>query len=605
MVFKILAEALRPPPKESISEWADKYRVLPSKGSAEPGRWRTDRTPYLREIMNVLSPMDDTKEVVFMKATQIGGTEIGNNVLFYYMDYYPCPMLQILHTEDIAKTHMRDKIIPSLKAMDRLRDKVIWAKSNQGGTTRTEVQFKGGSLKLGWAQTPSTFASMSRRIVICDDIDRWKDDVGNEGNPVALAKRRAAAFRNKKIFINSSPTLKGDSLIEEEFNETDQRHYFMPCPECGEFVRFEKEHFVYEYDEERGELTSDVKFCCPKCGSLIDESKKMEMMQKGKWIPLNPSASKKGYRLPAFYSPWFTWNEAFSEYVKALKKEKEGKFDFMKTWVNTIEALPYENKFEINELQIKVEDLLKRREKYKAEVPAGVRILTAGVDTQDDRFEVEVVGWGEGLESWSIDYKIIHGDPKDKATQEALDIYLQSVFEHESGNFMKIYAASVDTGGHRTQAVYEFCKKRYLRKVFAIKGSNKKDAPITTGRFSLNNKGKVPLFQIGVNAAKDEIYAALEVEEPGPMYCHFPNKDIYDEEYFKQLLAERRVNGIWKKVGRKRNEAIDVRVYARAALAIVGVDVDKLAKQDKYLFAKGISKSENKTRKKRILSKGI
>jgi len=598
MIREIFAEALLPPPKESISKWADKYRVLPSKGSAEPGRWRTSKTPYLKEIMDVLSPMDDTKEVVFMKATQIGGTEVGNNVIFYYMDYYPCPMLQILHTEDIAKTHMKDKLIPSIKAMDKLKDKVIWAKSNQGGTTRTEIQFKGGSLKLGWAQTPSTFASMSRRVVICDDVDRWKDDVGNEGNPVALAKRRAAAFRNKKIFINSSPTIKGDSLIEEEFNETDQRHYFVPCPECGEYVRFEKEHFVYDFDEARGELTSDVLFCCPKCGSLIDESKKMEMMQKGKWIPLNPKSSKKGYRLPAFYSPWFSWREAFSEYVKALKKEKEGKFDFMKTWVNTIEARPYENKFEVSELQIKVEDLLKRKEPYPAEVPEKVKVLTAGVDTQDNRFEIEVVGWGEGLESWSIDYKIIYGDPADIKTQKELDEYLRSVFKHESGNYMRIVAAAIDTGGHKTQAMYEFCKKRFLRGIFAIKGSNKADAPITTKRFSIKNKGNVPLFQIGVNAAKDEIYAALEVETPGPLYCHWPDKEIYDEEYFKQFLAEKRVNGKWVKRGRARNEALDVRVYARAALAIRDPDLSR------YYFDK--SAKENKTKKRsRILNKGV
>jgi len=600
MVREIFAEALLPPPKETISEWADKYRVLPSKGSAEPGRWRTSKTPYLKEIMDVMSPMDETKEVVFMKATQIGGTEVGNNVIFYYMDYYPSPMLQILHTEGIAKNHMKDKLIPSIKAMDRLNKKVTWAKSNQGGTTRTEIQFKGASLKLGWAQTPSTFASMSRRIVICDDIDRWKDDVGSEGNPVALAKRRANAFRNKKIFINSSPTQKGDSLIEEEFNETDQRHYYVPCPQCGEYVRFEKEDFVYEYDEERGELTSDVKFCCPKCGSLIDESQKMGMLQKGKWIPHNPKSSKKGYRLPAFYSPWFTWQEAFGEYVKALKKEKEGKPEFMKTWVNTIEALPYENRLEVTELSIEIDDLLQRREKYPAEVPDGVLVLTAGVDTQDNRFEIEVVGWGEGLESWSIEYAIIPGDPANKETQEALDLFLKKRFAYEGGGEIGIYAVCVDTQGHKTQSMYEFCKKRFLKKIFAIKGSNKQDTPITTGRFSLSNKGKVPLFHIGVNAAKDEIYSALEVDTPGTLYCHFPNRETYDEEYFKQLLAEKRINGVWKKRGRKRNEAIDCRVYARAALAIAGVDVDELAKRDKILKF-----SKKETKKRRLLSKGI
>jgi len=286
--------------------------------------------------------------------------------------------------------------------------------------------------------------------------------------------------------------------------------------------------------------------------------------------------------------------------MKALKKEKEGKIEFMKTWVNTIEALPYENRLEVTELSVEIEDLLQRREKYPAEVPDGVLVLTAGVDTQDNRFEIEVVGWGEGLESWSIEYVIIPGDPANKETQEALDLFLKKRFAYEGGGEIGIYAVCVDTQGHKTQSMYEFCKKRFLKKIFAIKGSNKQDAPITTGRFSLSNKGKVPLFHIGVNAAKDEIYSAFEVDTPGPLYCHFPNKEAYDEEYFKQLLAEKRVNGVWKKRGRKRNEAIDCRVYARAALAIAGVDVDELAKRDKILKF-----SRKETKKRRLLSKGI
>ena len=601
---KAFLKGLEPDPLITVSEWADRFRILPKESSAEPGKWRTKRFPYLKEIMDSLSPQDPTTEVKLIKGTQIGGTEVGNNFLMCYMDLYPSPMLLMLPTETLMKKHRTMKLIPSIKAVPRLKEKIKPGKTKNDVGETTMMEFPGGSLMFGYSNSTANFRSLSFRVVCLDDVDGFPVDVNGEGSPIALAKNRADNFPNRKIYINSTPTIKGQSHIEREYEDSDQREYFMPCPYCGEYIKFEKEHFVYEWDEERYELTSDVHYACPECGSFIEEYHKTQMLENGKWIPQNPGHPYKGYRLPSYYSPigFLSWEKIFREYLKALKAQKEGDPVKMKAWVNTRDASPYEEEFA--KVDIDVDALLKRREEYEAEVPAGVRILTAGVDTQNDRFEVEVVGWGEGYESWSIDYKIIHGDPALPETQKALDLYLQRLFEHASGNKMRIYATAIDTQGHRTDAVYNYCKKRYLRKIFAIKGSGNIDAPITTGRFSLKNKGKVPLFQIGVNSAKDEIYAALLVEKPGPMYMHWPKKPIYDERYFMQFLAEKKIDGRWV-AQRRRNEAIDVRVYARAALAIVGIDPNDLAAQERYIFYAGASSSSTTQKRSRFLSKGV
>ena len=604
---KAFLQGLEPDPLITVSEWADRYRYLPKESSAEPGKWRTERFPFLREIMDALSPQDPTTEVKLIKGTQIGGTEIANNFLMCYMDIYPSPMLLMLPTETLMKKHRTMKLIPSIKSVPRLLAKIKPGKTKSDVGETTMMEFPGGSLMFGYSNSTANFRSLSFRVVCLDDVDGYPDDVNGEGSPIVLAKNRADNFPNRKIYINSTPTIKGLSHIEREYEDSDQREYYMPCPFCKKLIKFEKENFVYEYDEESYELTSDVRYACPECGSLIEEYHKTWMMDEkngAKWIPQNPGHPYKGYRLPSYYSPigFLSWEKIFREYLKALKAKNEGDDRKLKAWTNTRDASAYEEIFD--SIDIDIAKLLERKEQYKAPVPAGVYVLTAGVDTQDDRFEVEVVGWGEGYESWSIDYAIIHGDPALPETQQALDLYLQRLFEHESGNVMKIYATAIDTQGHKTEAMYNFCKKRYLKKIFAIRGGKDKDAPIATGRFSLRNKGKVPLFTIGVNAAKDEIYSALLIEEPGPMYMHWPDKEKYDEAYFKQFTAESKIDGRWVNKSRKRNEALDVRVYARAALAIAGIDPNELAKKQRHFFHTKKTTQTQKV-KKRILSKGI
>ncbi len=574
-VFEAFADGLAPDPYITIDEWADKYRQLPKGASVEAGQYSTERMPYLREIMRELSPQSPTQQVKVKKGTQLGLTEVANNLVMYFIDVVPTSQIMILPSETLAKDHHNAKLEPSLKAMPSLADKILPGKSKADIGSTFEKKYAGGSLKIGWSGSTSTYRSASCRIVIMDDVDGFSHDVNGEGDVIDLGKKRADSFGIlKKIYINSTPTDMETSHIEPEFEDSDQRHYYMPCPHCKELITPTKDSFKFNYDKNTYTLIGDVQLECKHCGSLIDEHYKTWMMAEengAKWIPHNQGHIHRGYYVPGYLSPvgFVGWNEIFREFLVAKKEMKRGSVNKMKTWVNTRDAMAWEGNMET----VKVENLPGRCEQYNAEVPQGVLVIAAGVDTQNNRFEVEVVGYGRAEETWSIDYQIIHGDPNDIETRQQLATYLNRTFECEDGAMMKIYAKGVDTGGHRTKAVYAFCKPRYRQKVFAIKGSSTIDAPFINKRASFIKDDKVNLFLVGVNAGKDEIYSNLEINEQGPRYMHFPKKDTYDEEYFMQLMAEKRdkKTGGWVKY-RHRNEAVDCRNYANAALQLAGVD---------------------------------
>ena len=590
-LLEAFADGFAPDPYLTITEWADKYRQLPRGASSEAGQYSSARMPYLREIMDELSPQSPTQQVKVIKGTQLGFTEVANNVVMYYMDIVPTSQLMILPNEQLVKDHSNRKLTPSLRAMPKLAKKISGGKNKDDIGAIFEKIYPGGMLKLAWAGSPANFRSLSCRVVVLDDVDGFPMDADGEGSPLDLGKKRTDSFGiSRKIYINSTPTEEGESNIEHEFEDSDQRHYYMPCPHCGEFVRFE-----FEYDKEKYELLGDVQFACYKCGSLIDEHHKTEMLANGKWIPHNEGHIHRGYRLPAYYSPlgFVTWNEIVREFLEAKRVMKRGDIRKMKVWVNTRDARVFEEEMDKPE----VGNLEERKEDYGAEVPDGVKVICAGVDTQDDRFEVEVVGYGYGMESWSIDYAIINGDPNLLDTRQRLDAYLKRTFTKKDGTKFKIYAAAVDTGGHRAKAVYAFCRPRASRRVFAIKGATSVDAPFVNMRSSKQNIGKVSLFSIGVNAGKDDIYANLAIKEPGPGYMHFPDKPIYNKEYFDQLTAEKRDKKTrrWVKY-RSRNEAIDCRNYANAALALAGID-ESVLERVKHIGVVLVKKEVKKPKK--------
>lgn len=580
---KGLLNGIKPDENLLISEWADEYRVLPSEGSAEPGIWRTSRTPYLKEIMDELSPQSATQEVVVIKATQLGFTELSNNVIFYYADLHPCPMLQVLHTEDIARTHAKTKIWPSIELMPNLSKKIQRAKGSSSGSSTLDLVFPGGNVKLGWAQTKSTFASVSRRVVVGDDVDRWPLDVGGEGNPVELLKKRTDAFSNRKIYINSTPTTKGASNIEKEFNESDQRHFYMPCPKCGEFITFEKENFVYEFDDESYELKGDVKYKCPKCGELIEEWQKTEMLKKAKWIPHNKKASKRGYRLPSYYSPvgWLSWNAIFKEYLRALQQQnKYGIDEYMKVWENTRDAKVFEQKQKeqefdkIFELEIDLNEGL---------VPDDTAFLVMAVDVQKDHFwyEVRALQYGNRkhvlrvgrVENWS----------------DIEDIF-RTYYVDKNGNKYFVKVCGIDSG-FNTDEVYEFCAMN-SDVCIPVKGKDTMTNPWTSSDAMRKQDGVsiatgLKVYVLNTDYFKDMLYNSIirslklkekgEIKDDNTITVH---KNI-GKTFAKQYTSEHKIVEVnkrgreiykWQKVNsRADNHLWDCGVYNTFLGELLGI----------------------------------
>jgi phage terminase large subunit GpA-like protein len=566
----------------SVSDWADKYRILSSKSASEPGRWRTDRTPYLREIMDCLSPRSPIQKVVFMKGAQIGGTECGNNWLGYIMHKAPGPIMAVSPTVDMAKRNSRQRIDPLIEDCPALKELVSSPRSRDKGNTMLSKDFQGGVLVMTGANSAVGLRSMPARYLFMDEIDGYPQDIDGEGDPILLAERRTATFnKRKKIFLVSTPTIKGLSNIEREFANSDQRYYFVPCPFCGGLQKLEWEQIR--------PVGNSVQYECIHCHRLIGEHYKTEMLANGCWQATAPSDGiTAGFHLSSLYSPigWLSWKECVDIYERSKKNPS-----LVQGFRNTILGETYEAENDAPEWQ----RLYEKREAYKiGTVPSGGLFLTAGVDIQKDRIECEVVAWGRQKQSWSVEYFVLDGDTARPDVWKKLQAVLFKDYPHASGMTMPIRVMCVDSG-YATQDVYGFVKD-YTQAVWggsgarasqphtvvAIKGQSRDTAMIlSTSKADTKKKG-LKVWNVSGPVIKTELYRWLKMERVGEEaspfgWCHFPE---YAEEYFKQLTAERQVikisNGypkaVWEKDPTRRNEALDCRVYARAAAAIYGLD---------------------------------
>lgn len=566
----------------SVSEWADAYRMLSSKSASEPGRWRTARTPYLKEIMDCLSPKSPIQKVVFMKGAQIGGTECGNNWIGYIMHKAPGPIMAVSPTVDMAKRNSRQRIDPLIEECTTLKSVVSSPKAKDKGNTILSKDFQGGVLVMTGANSAVGLRSMPARYLFMDEIDGYPPDIDGEGDPILLAERRTATFsKRKKIFLVSTPTIKGLSNIEREFGMTDQRYYVVPCPYCHKFQRL-----VWENIRSTEEA---VMYECEHCHTLIAEHYKTQMLANGFWQPSAPGDGiSAGFHLSSLYSPvgWLSWKECVDIYEKAKKNPT-----LMQGFQNTILGETYEQENDAPEWQ----RLYEQREDYKVgTIPFGGLFLTAGVDIQKDRIECEVVAWGRQKQSWSVEYFVLDGDTAKPEVWKKLQNVLFKDYPHESGITLPIRVMCVDSG-YATQDVYSFvkdysqavwggggAKASQPRTVVAIKGQSRDTAMIlSTSKADTKKKG-LKVWNVSGPVIKTELYRWLRMQRTGEDAsqfgrCHFPQ---YAEEYFKQLTAERQVvritNGypkpVWEKDPTRRNEALDCRVYARAAAAIYGLD---------------------------------
>ena len=575
-LFQKLMKSFATPPDMTVSEWADAYRMLSPEASAEPGKWRTDRAPYQREIMDAVSD-DKCYKVVIMSSAQVGKSEVILNQIGYHIDYDPAPMLYLLPTDTMAEVFSKDRVSPMIRDTPSLKAKVETVKSRSSGNTILHKTFNGGHLTFIGANAPSQLASRPIRIVFADEVDRFPDSAGTEGDPLSLAVKRTTTFWNRKIIVVSTPTIKGISKIEKEYEASSQEHLNVACPHCGKFQTYEWEQL--KFDHESG--TRDFKllgYKCRYCGKI--EREVLWKRQPIKWIAERPEIKDvRGFHLNELASPWKAWDEIIEDFLEAKRKGRET----LKVWHNTSLGLPWE---EDGDLDIK-DILLRRRKMYNCDVPKEAVVLTCGVDVQDNRLEYEVVGWGKEKRSWGIKYGVLMGDPGKPDVWRMLDDVIFANYEREDDLKMQIMTTCIDSGGHFTNEVYDYCKKREMRRVWAVKGQGGSGVPYIQ-RPKKRNKAGAFLFNIGVDVGKDTMASRLKTQfEYESGYCFFPveSEKGYDEQYFEGLTAEKRnirtVNGRtvinWvKKYEGIRNEPFDLRNYATAALEILNPNLDML-----------------------------
>lgn len=562
-LFKRLAsQALTPPPKLTVSEWADEHRRLSSEASAEAGRWRTSRAEYQREIMDAIND-PYVEDIVIMASAQVGKSEIVLNGLGYYIHYDPSPILLIQPTLDKARDFSKERVAPMIRDSPALSERIGGMRSKDSSNTILFKSFPGGFIALGGANAPSGLAARPIRVVLADEIDRFPVSAGDEGDPLDLAEKRTTAFYNRKKIKVSTPTIKGASRIEMEFELSTKEYYNLPCPRCGEYQPLRWTQIDFETESHR----------CEYCGYLNDEFEWKN--QKGKWIATAES-KMRGFHLNELLSPFRRWGEIIDDFKDAKRKGTEA----LKVFVNTSLGETWEEEG----TTLDDDALVKRQEDYGAEVPDGVKILTAAVDVQDDRFEIEVVGWGVERESWGIQYHVIHGDLNTEQPWRDLDEFLLKRFSKVDGTQFAIACTLIDSGGHFTQEVYKFTKPRISRRVYALKGESTRMndyTPLIAG-YSKPKPIEALLVRVGVNEGKVYVMSSLQVEKPGPNYCHFPKGNGYSAQYFRTLTAERLETtfrgGIpqqkWKQI-RARNEGFDLRVYNAAAIEILSPNFEK------------------------------
>jgi phage terminase large subunit GpA-like protein len=503
-----------------------------------------------------------------MAGAQVGKTEMLLNVIGFHIHHDPSPILLVQPTLEMAQAFSKDRLAPMLRDTPALRGSVKDPRSRDANNTTTHKVFTGGHISLVGSNSAAGLASRPIRVVLCDEVDRYPPSAGSEGSPILLARKRSATFHNRKMVMVSTPTNKGASMIESQYEESDKRQYFVPCEDCGTVQTLKWSNVKWEKDK-----PETAYYACEACGSVWDDAKRNRSVRKGEWVATADFTGVAGFHINGLYSPWTMMADAVRDFLIAKKAP-----DTLRVFVNTFLAETWEDQGETVG-DIRFED---REEDFGASIPDEIVVITAGIDVQDDRLELELVGWGRDEESWSLDYKTLYGDPSTPHLWNDLDNILKASYTTESGRQLGIRAACVDSGGHYTQAVYNFVRPREGRRIFAIKGMAGEQRPLV-GRPSKNNIGKIKLFTVGTFPIKELIFSRLKIQSEGAGYCHFPAGR--SDEYYQQLANSEKIVTKYQKgfprrefvKTRTRNEALDCRVYAYAALCILSLNINAVA----------------------------
>ncbi|WP_414123990.1 phage terminase large subunit family protein [Rhizobium sp. BR 317] len=512
----------------------------------------------------------EVAKVVISKGSQVGYTEILNNTIGYYIDQDPSTVLIMQPTLEMAQAWSKDRLAPMVRDTPALTAKVSDSKARDSGNTMLHKTFPGGQVTIVGANSPASLASRPIRIVLADEVDRYPVSAGDEGDPLKLAQKRQLTFWNRKTLVGSTPTIKGESVIDREFQNSDRRRYFVPCPDCGvgQYLKWSQVH----WNKHEGHRPETAHYVCEDCGSLWNDAQRWAAIRQGEWRATAEFKGTAGFHIPGLLSPWVRLEEIVTEFLEAKDHP-----ELLKVWTNTVLGETWEERGET----VSAGPLLSRIETYDRDsIPDSVRVATAGVDVQGDRLEVQTVVWGAGEEAWVADYVVLHGDPSQQDTWQRLDQHLLTPLTTDAGRSIRIHSVAIDTGGHHAAMVLAFCKSRKARRVWPIKGAPgaKPVWPVRASKTKTNEN----LFIVGVDTAKDAIYGRLRIPAPAPGYVHFPQDEAVNADYFFQLTAEQAVTRyrdgrpyrVWVCGAGKRNEALDTFVYAYAALKSLRTRLD-------------------------------
>ena len=566
LLYNALARAFAPRKALTVSQWADNERRLSKKGSAEPGPWRTSRNPPLAEPMDCLSARSTVRDLVLMWPIQYGKTEVAANCLGYTMDHNPGPVMVCLPGEVSMHKWINQKLNPMIEETPAVADTLTSLNSRDASNTRTFKDYRGGQLYFEHAGSPSRLKSTSVRTLIVDELDEFASNLHGGDDPVDMLLGRTSAFpaTYKRLFI-STPQIKGISRTEQLYEKSDQRRFYVPCPHCQHEQPLEWAGLHWDPDG------SNVHYVCTDCGVLIEEHHKTAMIAAGRWIPQKPGAKLRGYHINCLYYP-IGLGPRWADLVE-MWRDAQNDPARLKTFVNDRLAEAWEDPA-MRALKLNV--IAERAEAYPLRLaPKGVCAITAGVDTQDNRLAVQIVGWGKGMACWVLDYVELMGDPADDQVWIALTELLNKPIEHVNGHHLPILATAIDAGGHRTEAVKDFVRKRLIRRPMAIFGAVPNNAPVLSRpkAVDIDHRGRyhkrgITIQHVGTVGIKHMLIGNLSVDSDKPQEArqvHF--SDQLPHEYFTGIVSETydpRANRFIKKRG-ARNESLDTWVYAFAA----------------------------------------
>lgn len=610
-LWDALAEGLIPPGKLDLDEWSDKYRKLPKTTSSEPGQWRTSRFPFLRRIMKLLSPSSIAREVVAIKGAQLGFTEICINWILYIADQEPGPTMYVQKTKDAALDFSTQKLIPGIEECPRVAHTLGDKKPTRLSDEQLNKGFPGGFVVMGGANSGAFLRSKSIANGAADEEDSFKSNIDGEGSPIGMIRKRLANFPFSKFFRLSTPKFTETSTIEPAYRLGSQEQYYVPCPHCnpradigGTYWTIKWSNIHWSKERDSSGLPTEIWLTCEECGAVIHEHNKTWMMEEGhgRWMSEKESPGEPyevgdvelpSFQISSLYSPlgFFSWRDAVAEWF-AYRESKDKAL--LQVFINQTLG----ESFSAAGQDISSNWLHERREPYAAKVPHGVLCLTAGVDVQDDRLELEVVGWGLNGESWSIDYAVLPGDPNylgdewglDPTGQPTvwalLDEYINAKYKDESGADRVIECTLVDAG-HKTETVNHFCKYREYLRVYPIHGSTGWGKGYLKRPNRRHEKYHTVNYILWVDELKEKTYSMLRIDRPGPGFCHYPEYDHYDQKHFRQLTAENKTveNVKGKKVAKwnlpsgARNEQLDCRNYAYGGLLVYAPNLEYRAQQ--------------------------